>query len=534
MLPDFTLTQSNGAQVAQICALVDGLPLALELAAARMRSLSPVQLLAQLKSGMLPILTRGNRNAPDRHQTLRKTIAWSYDLLTAEEQVHFRRLSVFVGGWTLEAATAVCSSPEGTPPLRLETLERLDSLIEKSLVYRQASGKPSEAEAGWDKEPRFGMLETIREYALEELEASGERETLERAHADYFLALSEQAEPYLMGAEIGMWLERLEREYGNLQAALAWLYNHAKIDLALRMAAALWVFWKQRGYYVEGRGWLERLLEKAGETGVPLEEMSLFTHTVRAKALIGASELTWAQQDLERAGILAQQALALLRAEENLPWIVDALVDLGTISLDRGAFEEAVTYLTEGLALSREIGDEGRFQAAVLTLSLIRLAQGEQEQAQTLAEEGLTLARRSGNRRVQVLCLGILATVSMFRGNFAHGRVLNREALRIAGETGYVLGLATGLVVLAGAAALEGQGELAARLLGAEEARLERSEARLPAAMQRMVDQVVQPAREALGEEAWAKAYAAGRGSSLEEVLALTTLAETQGKEEPS
>ena len=530
ILPDFTLTDSNGARVAQICALVDGLPLALELAAARMRSLSPTQLLTHLKSGVLPILTRGARNTPDRHQTLRKTIAWSYDLLTAEEQTHFRRLSVFVGGWTLQAAAAVCSGSEDVLPLKLDALETVDSLIEKSLVYRQNTGKPSEAGVGigGNEEPRFGVLETIREYALEQLEASGEREMLERAHADYFLALSEQAEPHLAGAELGVWLDLLEGEYSNLQAALAWLHTHAENDRALRMAAALWPFWDQRGYYVEGRRWLEKLLEGRSEMGRLTGEMSPFNRRVQAKVLIGASGLAWDQQDLERAAVLAEEALTLVRADGYLHWTADVLADLGLVALDRGRLDEAVTFLTECLALAQQIEDEARLAAAQLTLSLVRLTQGELEQAQALAEEALVLEERCGNKKDQILCLHVLAGVSISRGDLAHARLLTREALLMVRESGYVLGLTIGLVVLASVAALEGQGELAARLLGAEEAQLERAEGRLPTAIQRMVDQLVQPTRIALGEEAWARAYALGQTSSLEEALALAAIADTE------
>jgi len=526
-MPNFTLTDSNGAAIAQICAHLDGLPLALELAAARMRSMSPTQLLTQLKSGMLPILTRGTRNAPDRHQTMRKTIAWSYDLLQIEEQVYFRRLSVFVGGWTLEAAAAVCSEPEDVLPPELATLERLDSLLEKSLVYRQDIGRPTEFGAGVDEKPRFGVLETIREYAQEQLEANGERDTLERAHAYYFLALAEEAEPHLGGEQMGMWLDLLDREYSNLQAALTWLHNHVEHDRALRMAAALWPFWDQRGHYIEGRRWLEKLLEVAGETDQSNGEMSQLNRKVRAKVMIGASGLAWDQQDLEQAAILAEEALAIVRADGNLHWTADVLADLGMVSLDRGVFDQAVAYLAECLALTQQIGDETRFAAAQLTLSLVKLAQGELEQSRALAEESLTLEKRHGNKRGQILCLHALSAVSLFSGDLSYGRTLNREALLIAEETGYVLGLAVGLAVLAGAAALEGRGEIVARLVGAEEALLERSEGRLPAAMQRMLDQIVQPTREELGEEVWARANILGRVSSLYETLALAAIDDT-------
>jgi tetratricopeptide (TPR) repeat protein len=423
----------------------------------------------------------------------------------------------------------VCSVPENVPPLKLDVLERLDSLIEKSLVYRQDMSGSSETDASWDKEPRFGMLETIREYALEQLEASGERASVERAHADYFLALSEQAEPHLVGVDQGTWLDLLEQDYSNLQAALEWLHGHAEFDLALRMAAALWSFWDQRGYYVEGRRWLERLLDWASEIGQSTGERSLLNRRAWVKVLIGASGLAWDQQDLERAKVLAEEALTLIRADGNLHWTADVMADLGLVALDQGMFDEAVAYLSECLELAQQIGDEARFAAAQLTLSLVRLAQGDLEQAQALAEEALVLDERYGNKKDQVLCLHMLAGVSVFRGDHAHARLLTREALLIVREIGYVLGLAVGLVVLACSAALEGRGERAATLLGAEEIQLERTEGRLPAALQRMVDQVVQPTRSALGEEAWVKAYALGRASSFEEALAIATVADTGG-----
>jgi predicted ATPase len=239
---DFAITTANALTIAEICARLDGLPLAIELAAARVRVLPPEALLARLASG-LQLLTGGARDADARQQTMRATIAWSEHLLAPEEQVLFRRLAVFVGGCMLEAAEAICAAPEGVAPLALDLLAGLSTLVEHSLVEPREEGG----------EPRFGLLQVIREYALERLQASGEAEVLRRAHAEALLALAERAEPELTRPAAGAWFDRLEREYDNLRAALGWAREQGEAESGLRLVAALYRFWWVRGHLREGR-----------------------------------------------------------------------------------------------------------------------------------------------------------------------------------------------------------------------------------------------------------------------------------------
>ena len=297
--PDFMLTQANGRAIAELCVRLDGLPLALELAAARIRLLPPQALLARLAQ-RFQVLTGGSRTLPQRQQTLHNTLQWSYDLLNEEEQRLFRHLSVFVGGCTLEAAEAVCgTSSDAAVSMEGSMLDAVASLIDKSLLHQ------TEQEGG---EPRLAMLETIREFGREALVASGEAEVTQRAHAAYYLALAEEAEPRLTGAGRGRWLERLQCEHENLRAALARLMEHKEWEAALRLGGALVHFWWMRGYLSEGRTKLARAL--AGSRGVVATPL-------RAKALCAAGTLAARQGDYVQAEILCGESLALFRALDD-------------------------------------------------------------------------------------------------------------------------------------------------------------------------------------------------------------------------
>src|SRR5215213_10113162 len=276
--PDFSLTQANAPAVAEICARLDGLPLAIELAAARIKLLPPQAMLSRL-GNRLKLLTGGARNLPQRQRTLRGAIEWSYELLDEGEKVLFGRLSVFSGGNTLEAVEAVCDA-EGDFPM--DVFEGVSSLLDNSLLQQKE---------GFDGEPRFAMLETIREYASERLEDSSDAEAARHAHAEYFLALAEEAEPMLWGAEDAAWLDRLEHEHDNMRAALSWSIEHEEAELALRLGGALRWYWYMEGYYGEGRRWLEAALGK--DWGVAAE--------ARARALEGVGWLANVQGDLDRA-----------------------------------------------------------------------------------------------------------------------------------------------------------------------------------------------------------------------------------------
>jgi predicted ATPase len=314
--PNFQLTDANAGAVASLCARLDGLPLAIELAAARMKLFSPQALLARLGQ-RLSILTSASRDMPARQQTLRNTIAWSYNLLDEEEKRLFRQLSVFVGGCTIEAIEALCASPgsESEP-----ILDGVASLVDKSLL------QGVEQRAG--EEPRFVMLETIREYALESLESHGETEAARRAHAAYFLALAEEAEQGMAGPQQAVLLERLEQEHDNLRAAMQWSTSHAEEEkaMALRLGGALSSFWFVRAYFSEGRDFLERALSRSGEVAAP----------IRAKALYAASRLHEALDSLDRAEELCEQSLALYREFGDTRGIASCLHLLADIAWGKG------------------------------------------------------------------------------------------------------------------------------------------------------------------------------------------------------
>src|SRR5215207_1559152 len=285
---DFSVTNDNAPAVAEICHRLDGLPLAIELAAARIKLLTAQAMLARL-GNRLKLLTGGARDLPERQRTLRSTIEWSYGLLEEDEKTLFARLSVFAGGRTLEAIEAICDA-EGDLPV--DVLDGVESLVDESLLRQ---------EEGPGGEPRFVMLETIHQYAKEKLQESGESENLRKLHARYFLALAEEAEPRLRGPEDVEWLERLEAEHDNLRAALSWALERGEAELALRLAGALWRFWEARGLYSEGHRWLEEALAKANGASA----------AARAKALEGEGWLVYHSGQVDQAVIAAREGLKL-------------------------------------------------------------------------------------------------------------------------------------------------------------------------------------------------------------------------------
>ena len=352
--PDFEVTNESAPAVAEICVRLDGLPLAIELAAARIKMLPPKAMLQRLGS-RLKLLTGGARDLPERQRTLRATIEWSYALLDEGEQLLFGRLAVFSGGRTLEAIEAICDA-EGDLPV--DTFEGVSSLLDKSL-FRQ--------EEGPDGEPRFVMLETVHEFAREKLEESGEAEEIKRAHAQYFLTLAEEAYPELKRPNQLEWLERLEAEHDNMRAALSWALERKEAEVALRLGGALWWFWSVRGYHSEGRRWLEEALAIEGR-GSP---------EVRAMALAGAGSLASEQGDLDRAQEACEEGLELLaherEASEAKLWL---LAYLGWVAWEREEYGQATQLFEEGLALSREMSDTWWLANSLLTWHLCLIPWG--------------------------------------------------------------------------------------------------------------------------------------------------------------
>jgi predicted ATPase/class 3 adenylate cyclase/Flp pilus assembly protein TadD len=406
---DFEVTNENAPAVAEICARLDGLPLAIELAAARVRLLSPEAMLTRLNT-RLKLLKGGPRDLPTRQQTLRGTIDWSYELLEEEEKTLFGRLSVFSGGRTLEAIEEICD-PEGA----FDALEGVESLLEKSLLRR---------EEGAGGESRFVMLETVHEYAREKLQEGEEAEAIKEAHAEYFLRLTEEAEPELKGPDQLEWLERLEAEHDNLRAALSWSLGGADAELGLRLAGALWYFWSFRGYFSEGRGWLEEAI--AGNVKAP--------PMARARALRGLASLAVDQGDYERAGTSAEEALALYRGLGDDKGVADCLGELGWASIYRGDYERAAALFEEGLAAARESDDAWSIAFALNALSVLAGNRNDFERAEALWEEALALGRKVGDRTRVRAVLTNMGYAAMVRGDFKRAEVHLEEGLAIARE----------------------------------------------------------------------------------------------------
>jgi predicted ATPase/class 3 adenylate cyclase len=513
--PDFAVTSANAPAIAAICARLDGLPLAIELAAARVRVLPPEALLARL-STQLTLLAGGPRDVDERQQTMRAAIAWSEDLLAPAERVLFRRLAVFVGGCTLEAAEAVCAAPEGGAPLSLDLLDGLTTLVDHSLVQQREEGG----------EPRFGMLQVIREYALERLEASGEAETLRRAHATALVALVERSRDKRTGAEAAAWLERLEREHDNLRAALGWLRDHGEAELGLHLAGILGRFWKVRGHFREGRTWVQDMLAldtRSAANAVDAADAATASPRqaeTRARALLTGGVLAMEAGEYTTGETWTEQARAWALAANNLAMVRQALTNLGIIARHNGDLAGAATRYRESLALTRELGDQ-RGTANVLTnLGYVASLQGDLAGAAALYTDSLALARERDDRDQMALCLNNLGVTARKRGDVAQAEALLREALALYWEQGNPSRCAMVLESLAETSAVVGQGKRAARLLGAAAALREPIGALLSLPQQAKLAQEMDTARAALGEATWAAAFTAGQALTLEEVIA--------------
>jgi tetratricopeptide (TPR) repeat protein len=494
--------------------------------------LTPAALLGRLERH-LPLPGGGPLDLPERQRTLRATLAWSHDLLAEAEQALFRRLAAFAGGCTVEAAEAVCA--DGALPAA-EGLERLETLIDSSLV-QQAIGA--------DGESRFGMLETIREYALERLDASGEADALRRRHADYYLAVAEEAAPTGPGGTMGPlggwiggrggWLDRLEREHENIRGALSWTAEYGQraavagasvadfeaaevAALGLRLGAVLWPFWLARGYLREGRAWLAVLLAAPGAAG---------RTRVRAKALDGAGLLAWYQGDYAAAGSLHGESLEIWRELEDEWSIPHALLGLGHAARAQGDLAGARARYEESLASWREVGDRRGIATSLRMLGHVAYLRGDVTTAGAHYEESLALLRdlsdhqELSDRLGMAACLAGLAEVLRVRRDYAAARALHEESLELRRQEEDKRGVALCLARLAGVAVGQGQLERAARLLGATEALLEACSARMDDPLERIdYDRNVAAARAKLGAEAFAAAWAAGRAMSLEQAIA--------------
>ncbi|HKV58716.1 MAG TPA: tetratricopeptide repeat protein [Ktedonobacteraceae bacterium] len=426
--PDFSVTERNARTIARICARLEGLPLAIELAAARINLLPPETLLARL-GHRLQVLTGGHRDLPARQQTLRSAVAWSYDLLNEREQRLFRRLSVFVGGCTLEAIEVLSTQQGETTGL----LDSVGSLLDKSLV-QQKSGQGG-------SEPRLLMLETIREFASECLSAngqSGEEEGTRRSHALYYLAVAEEAEVQTKGMQQEKWLERLEREHDNMRAALGWMMERQEVELLLRLSGALWWFWAVHGHISEGRQWLERALT-AGSEAVP---------SLRAKALYASGALAYIQDDQSQAESRFRESLALYRQLGEQRGVGISLYKLGLVAWSKGDYPAARTLVEEALLLHRELGNEMDIADSLLLLSHLCINYSEYSQGRALLEEGLALFRDWDDTWGVAYTLIHLARVVFLQGDSDGARSVSAECLAVSRALGYKGGIAAALAVL--------------------------------------------------------------------------------------
>jgi predicted ATPase/class 3 adenylate cyclase len=531
---DFGLTERNVAAVAAICVRLEGLPLAIELAAARVKLLPPEALLDRLQS-RLALVAGGARDLPPRQQAIRNAIAWSYDLLSVEERTLFRWLCVFVGGFALDAAEAICSPPGGETAA---VLDGLASLVDKSLLRQ-------EQEVG---QPRFTMLETIREYGLERLAEDTEAEVLGR-HAEFFLRWAEEAEPSLRGSAQVEILQRLDAEYANLRAALDWAVGNGEAKLGLGICGALWRFWQIRGLYREGREQVVRVLAMPGATGRSAE---------RAQAEACAGRLAFYQTDFEAASALLENALSIQRELNDKPGIAFSLLNLGMLAQARGDHalarhlleegvataraggdrwvlgmslsylggishaagddDEAREFCEEALGLLRALGDLRLIAATLLNLSLIARAQAELQSARSLLEEAVSMARRLGDKGLLPTSLMRLALVS--DQHEVNSRPLYEESLMIVREVGDRSGIAASLEGLAGIFAQEDDLQRAARLYGAASALREAIGAARPLEEEAAYNQQLASVRRGLAADAFAAAFAQGRGLLLEEAVA--------------
>lgn len=516
--PAFELTAANAAAVAGICRRLDGLPLAIELAAARVKLFSPQALLDRLDH-RFQLLGGGARDLPERQQTLRDAVAWSYHLLDAGEQTLFRRLAVFAGDFTLEAVEALCGpgtnvSEEG------DVLETLASLVDNSLLVARSETTARRE----DEEPRFTMLETIREYAAERLRSSGEAEALHRAHALYYLELAETAQPEAFVYTPVEWLTLLEEEHDNLRAALRWAIRCREVEIGTRLGLALWRFWPSRYHLSEGRRWLEAVLALgAPEDGAGGAEPTLAARRWAFLHLV-TGMLATRQGDYDRAVALYEESLALYRNMGHKKDTSGPLRELGAVAYQRGDYDRAVRLNEQALIINREF--DSRFGAGLTLCNLADAvrAQGDLERARTLLEESLSSLRRQKYplRIAYALArtLARLGSIECELGEYERASELYVESLELERRFEFRYEAEACLEGLARVAAVRDRPERAARLLGASAALCEEVGISLSPMVQVDHEHAVDAARAALGEDAFATAWAAGFAMSPGEAIA--------------
>lgn len=499
--PGFALTEENAPALAELCRRVDGLPLAIELAAARVKVLGVEQIAARLGNA-LDLLTGGSRTAPPRHRTLRAAIDWSFALLSEEEKALLRRLSVFAGGWTLSGAEAICADGG---LVESGILDLLSHLVEKSLVEVQERGE----------ETRFRMLQTIRHYAAERLLDSGELERVRTRHLEHFLHLVETADPHmgymLSDPEMDRWLGRLEPEQDNLRAAARWsLEREASTDAGLRLLSLQHAFWFARGRFAEGRAWLERLLARSAD--VPA--------ATRAQALLTFGYVACWQGDFATGRAPLDEALALFRRLGDGSGVAFATHGVGFVALGEGDAEAARPLFEEALRRSREADDRWAESFALHFLAIVLSYQGDHARAKSYFEEGDEIIRSlGGHRQGQAFSLFHLGRIARLQGDPSTARSHHAEGLRLFRKAGDRRGIGYSLAGFAALAAAEGDAERAARLSGAVASLEAVLGAFLEAPLQVEHDRELSTVREELGAETFTALAAEGRAMGLEQAV---------------
>jgi predicted ATPase/DNA-binding winged helix-turn-helix (wHTH) protein len=534
--PNFAITADNETAIREICARLDGLPLAIELAAARTKVLSPSAILGRLQS-RLQLLTGGARDLPERQQTLRKTIDWSHDLLNGSEQRLFRRFSVFSGGGTLEAAEAVCNTGLD---LGVDPFEALSSLVDKNLVQRVDVA---------DSEARFSMLETVREYALERLAASGEEASARKAHAAYCVVLAEEGNPELSAPKRTAWLSRCDIEIDNFRSALDWLLENQNLEWGLRLAMALFRFWDMREHLIEGRAYLEAILRLAGDGNTKERaKVSQFVGVLatargdhaaaqdfqrRSLALYKQVNDQWGVAvalnalavsarhggDYAAAQLNFERSLELWRALGDKLSIARCLHNLANVVKARGDYSAAQAALCEATSLFEELGDRSGAAWSINQQGDITRDQGDLAAARSLYQRALSAFRQAGDRWGSARSAADLGYIDCAQGDYVAAQAAFREALEIFTELEHRRGIARALEGHACLAVAQGRAARALTLAAAAQRLRHLISAALPQAEQLKLDEKLASARESLSEAEVKGAWDKGSSMNLEEAV---------------
>jgi predicted ATPase/DNA-binding SARP family transcriptional activator/DNA-binding CsgD family transcriptional regulator len=496
-LPDFELTEENAGATVRVCHKLDGIPLAIELAAARLGALA-VEQVAQRLEDSLDLLAGGSRTVDSRHQTLKATLDWSHNLLSETEQALFRRLSVFAGGWTLGAAEVVAA---GSGIDKENVLGLLLWLVDKSMVV---------AEAPVNREVRYRLLEPMRKYGRECLEESGEADDVLNRHATFFFTLAHKAEPELRKARQEAWAEQLKREYENLRAALSWVIGSGQTELALRLAKALGPFWYLQGFLREGQRWLEAAL--VNKDAVPV--------SIRAKGLSTCAFIALHQGDYKRTVALCEEVLTLPREIVDTADVAATLTNLGVLTaLAQTDYERSQALFEEAAGLWRRIGDRVGTVRALYGLGLVAAFLGDHEEAATLHEDCLPLAREVGDKVGIAWSLVQGALAALTRGDYEQAKALGVEGIALARQTGYSHSTVFILRILAASASAQGQPVRWARLWGIAEMLGESIGTIVTPAERQYLHPYFTAARTQLDEAAFNTAFSEGRAMSREQAV---------------